>query len=81
MKYRCTADTDLDDLIGRDVKDSFEYGPLAVAMKSGEHLELENSAALSAVMIAKLQAFRYGLFIVETEEALQAGPNFQLFLH
>ena len=81
MKYRCTADTDLDDLIGRELKDSFEYGPLAVAMKAGEHLELENSAALSAVMIAKLQAFLYGLFIVETEEALHARPDFELFLH
>ncbi len=80
MKYHCTADTDLDELIGRDGSDSFQYGPLAVAMKSGEHLELENSAALSAVMVAKLEAFRYGLFIVETEETLRAQPSFSLLL-
>ena len=81
MKYHCTPDTELDDLIGRDGAVGFDYGPLAAALKLGERLELENSDALPVLMQAKIQAVLHGLFIVETEETLRVLPGFKLVLH
>jgi len=81
MRYRCTATTDIDDLVGRDGTSGFDYGPLATALKDREELQLDNSASLSAVTIAKIRLLVRGLFIVETEETLRAGPGFRLVLH
>lgn len=81
MRYHCTSETDIDDLIGRDSAAGFAYGPLAAALKANENLELENSASLSALTVAKIQLLLRGLFIVETEETLMAGPDFRLILH
>lgn len=80
MKYHCTANTDIVELIGHDGVSGFDYGPLASALKSNEELELENSAALSALMIAKIRLLLQGLFLVETEEVLRAKPGFRLVL-
>jgi hypothetical protein len=80
MRYRCTSNTDLVELIGHDGASGFDYGPLASALKASEDLRLENSSALSALMIAKIQLLLQGLFIVETEEILRAQPGFHLFL-
>lgn len=81
MKYHCSTSTDLDDLIGRDGVDGFDYGPLSSAMMGDELLELENSTSLSALMVAKIRLLMSGFFIVETEEKLSAGPGFKLILH
>lgn len=80
MRYHCTANTDLDDLVGRDGLSGFDYGPLASALKSNEQLELENSASLSALTIAKIRILLHGMFIVETEETIRAQPGFRLIL-
>ena len=80
MKYHCTPETSLVDLIGRDGMSGFDYGPLASSMKSGEDLELENSSALPVLMRAKIQALLRGLFIVETEETLRVQPGFRLLM-
>lgn len=81
MKYHCTAKTDLDDLIGHDEANGFCYGPLSLAMKAGEELELEESGLLSAIILAKLPAFLQGVMQVETGESLQPQPSFRLILH
>lgn len=81
MKYHCTPETGIDDLVGRDGSAGFQYGPLASALKTGEDLELENSAVLSAFMMTKIRALLHGLFIVETEETLRVRPGFRLVLH
>ena len=81
MRYHCTKNTDIDDLIGRDGMCGFDYGPLAFALKANEELELENSGSLSALMLAKIRLLLHGLFIVETEETLHPHPGFQLILH
>ena len=81
MKYLCTQETGLDDLVGLDGAGGFQYGPLTSALKLGENLELENSNALSAPMMAKIQALLHGMFIVETEETLRVRPGFKLVLH
>jgi midasin (ATPase involved in ribosome maturation) len=84
MKHLCTPATDLDELIGREGLHegsvSFRYGPIAQAMMRDEELVLENSAALSAAMLAKIHAVVRGLFIPETEEALHPGDGFSLVL-
>ena len=80
MNYQCTRETNLDDLIGRDGINGFNYGPLTSALKAGEELVLEESTALSALMVAKIHALLHGLFIVETEETLHAPPGFRLLL-
>jgi len=49
-------------------------------LKLDEELVLENSAVLSAAMLAKIQAVVRGLFIPETEEALHPGGGFSLVL-
>jgi hypothetical protein len=81
MKYHCTPTTDLHELIGRDGCDGFEYGPLSHAMKHGEELVLEESHLLSRLMVTKIETVLRGLFIVETEETLNAPPGFRLVLH
>jgi hypothetical protein len=81
MRYHCTTTTDIDDLIGRDGTSGFDYGPLASALRDNEELELENSAALSALMIAKIRILLTGLFIVETEETVRARSGFRLILN
>jgi hypothetical protein len=84
MRHVCTPDTDLDELIGRERLNeggiAFHYGPIARALKLDEELVLENSAVLSAAMLAKIQAVVRGLFIPETEEALHPGGGFSLVL-
>ena len=58
MVYLCNAFTNLDELIGtgrcNGARRLFHYGPLALAMKSGEELVLENSDALSPFMRKKV---------------------------
>ncbi|HEY5762054.1 MAG TPA: hypothetical protein VIS73_02500 [Rhodocyclaceae bacterium] len=84
MIHACTANTDLDELIGRETHDGpqrqFAYGPLAMAMKQDEELVLENSAALSLFMRAKLGALINDLFIGDTAETLHAGTGFRVVL-
>lgn len=81
MKYHCTPDTDLHELIGKDGCDGFEYGPLSYALRHGEELVLEDSHMLSRLLVPKIQAVVKGLFIVETEETLRAPAGFKLVLH
>ncbi|MDK9725010.1 MAG: hypothetical protein OEL88_08955 [Sterolibacteriaceae bacterium MAG5] len=80
MRHHCTPHTDIVELIGHDGASGFDYGPLTSALKTRQDLELENSAALSALMIAKIHLLLEGLFIVETEEILRAPPGFRLIL-
>ena len=84
MKHTCTPDTDLDELIGREsMRDgivAFDYGPIPCALRLDEELVLENSAALSATMHAKIAAVVRGLFIPETEETLLPGNGFAVIL-
>ena len=81
MNYHCTATMELADLIGHDGPEGFEYGPLALALRAAEPLHLDNSASLSGLMLAKIEALTHMLFIVETEEVLQAQAGFRLVLH
>lgn len=81
MRYHCTPDTDLHELIGQDSQDGFLYGPLSAALISGEELVLEDSHVLSRLLLVKINAVLRGLFIVETEETLRAQPGFRLVLH
>jgi|LAHR01.1.fsa_nt_gb hypothetical protein len=80
MKYLCTPDTTLHDLIGQDSAEGFRYGPLAAALKSGEELVLEASHVLPPLMPTKIDALLGRLFIVETEETLRTPPGFRLVL-
>lgn len=80
MKYHCTPDTSLHDLIGCDSAEGFRYGPLASALKSGEELVLEASHVLPPLTVAKINALVGRLFIVETEETLRTPPGFRLVL-
>jgi hypothetical protein len=81
MRYHCTPNTDLHELIGRDGQDGFEYGPLSNALRNGEDLVLEESHLLSRLMVTKIQSVLRGLFSVETEETLRAPESFRLVLH
>ena len=81
MKYECTRDTDLDDLIGHDESDGFHNGPLYTAMKRDEPLELVDSARLSAVVRTRLEHVRHGFVIVETGERILPPEHFKLLLH
>ena len=85
MKYHCTADTDLEELIGHECASAsglaFTYGPLPQAMLNDEELELENSAALPVMMAAKLHALCISLFIAEIAVRIPAGQHFRLLLH
>lgn len=81
MKYHCTSNTDLDELVGHEVDGAYCYGPLSEAMREGEVLELEESASLSGFMLLKLKALLGGIFIPETGECITAGPCFRVVLH
>lgn len=84
MVYRCTACTDLEELIGSECWEGehllFRYGPLTLAMKHGEELVLENSGALSMFTLAKVRATLETLFIDETSESIRPGHGFHLIL-
>lgn len=84
MIHPCTENTDLDELIGHEEtigpQRQFHYGPLAMAMKRDEELVLENSAAMSILMRAKLSTLIKDLFIEDTAEALHAGKGFRVLL-
>lgn len=81
MKHHCTRHTDLDELIGHDEAGGFLYGPLSLAMRRGEELELEASDQLPATMHAKLAALLHGVVLVETGEAILPPASFRLVLH
>lgn len=85
MVHDCTEQTDLDELIGKQYWEEqcllFHYGPLARAMKVGEELILENSEALSPLLLAKLGSLlRDDLFIDETAELIHPPAGFRLTL-
>ena len=84
MKYHCTADTDLEELIGHECASAsgsvFTYGPVPQAMLNDEELVLENSAALPVMMAAKLHALCLSLFIAEIAVRIPAGQHFRLLL-
>jgi midasin (ATPase involved in ribosome maturation) len=84
MVYKCTVRTDLDELIGTEhregLKPYFQYGPLVIAMKRGEQLILENSGALSPLMVYKVSSVLSKLFIAETAEVIRANDGFRLSL-
>lgn len=80
MKHLCTPDTDLDELVGHDESDGFHPGPLSLAMKQGEPLELLASNALSQVTVIKLLVLTHGLVLVETGENIIPGACFKLVL-
>jgi len=84
MMYPCTERTDLDELIGSEGWEGerliFRYGPLALAMKRGEELVLENSGALSVFTLAKVHAMLNTLFIEDTSESIRSGEGFHLIL-
>ena len=81
MRYQCTPDTDLDELVGHDEADGFHPGPLSQAMKTGEELELVASHCLSPLLLLKLGALTHGMVIVETGESISPPPCFRLILH
>lgn len=80
MKHQCTPDTDLDELVGHDEADGFHPGPLSLAMKHDEPLELLSSSALSQVTMIKLLVLAHGLVLVETGESIIPGACFKLIL-
>ncbi|HNC51201.1 MAG TPA: hypothetical protein PLO14_03030 [Accumulibacter sp.] len=85
MVHDCTDQTDLDELIGKQCWEGqcllFRYGPLARAMKIGEELILENSEALSPLLLAKLGSLLHDdLFIDETAEQIHPPAGFRLTL-
>ena len=81
MRHQCTPDTDLDELVGRDESDGFHPGPLSLAMKAGEELELIASSTLSPILLFKLSTLTRGLFLIETGESISPPPCFRLILH
>jgi len=81
MRHLCTPDTDLDELVGHDEADGYHPGPLSLAMKAGEELELVASDCLSPVTQSKLATLVHGLYVVETGEAITPAPDFRLILH
>ena len=84
MRYRCSRSTDLMELFGREEStvDGFRFrcGPIAQAMKNGEELVLENSAALSQIMLVKIRELIRSFFIVETEERIYPTKGFHLIM-
>jgi len=84
MRHTCTANTDLDELIGIDALPSgahaFRYGPVPLAMRADEELVLENSKALTAPTAAKVRYLARDLFIAETQEHILPGTGFRLIL-
>lgn len=81
MKYHCTADTDLDELVGHEEVNGYCYGPFSTAMRNGDELVLEDSRALPQLMLLKLQALMGGIFIAETGERIAASPCFRMSLN
>lgn len=83
MRHVCTPQTDLDELIGLDAAGprGFRYGPIPLAMRADEELVLENSASLSALLLAKIRLVARDLFIAETEEHIRPGAGFHLVLN
>lgn len=80
MRHVCTPNTDLDELVGHDEADGYHPGPLSLAMKAGEELELVASSCLSPLTLFKLTALTHGLFVVETGESIAPLPCFRLTL-
>lgn len=80
MKHLCTPDTDLDELVGHDESDGFHPGPLSLAMKNGEPLELVSSGCLSMVTLIKLASLTHGLMLLETGESIAPAECFKLIL-
>lgn len=82
MHHTCTTQTDLDELIGMEFvenqRPAFHYGPLALAMKRGEELVLDNSSQLSLLLRAKLPALLESLTIEETSEIIHPGAGFRV---
>lgn len=81
MQYCCTPSTDLDELVGHEEADGYHAGPLSLAMKRGEELELLASELLSLPMRLKLESLMRGIFVVETGETILPPARFQLLLH
>lgn len=81
MKFECTRDTDLDDLIGHDEVDGFHSGPLYAAMKHDEPLELVGSMLLSVIVRSRLEQVSHGFVIAETGEHVLPPEHFRLLLH
>lgn len=81
MRFQCTRDTDLDDLIGHDEVDGFHRGPLYAAMKGDEPLELIGSALLSVIVRTRLEQVSHGFVVVETGERVLPPEHFKLLLH
>ncbi len=84
MVHTCNAQTDLDELIGSEQWEGsrllFRYGPLVQAMRGGEELVLENSAALSALTLVKVRAMLKALFLDDTAETIEPRAGFRLTL-
>lgn len=80
MRHLCTPDTDLDELVGHEEADGFHAGPLSVAMRRGEALELIASDALSRLTLVKIAALTQGLLLVETGECIAPAACFKLVL-
>jgi midasin (ATPase involved in ribosome maturation) len=82
MHHMCTTQTDLDELIGTESCENhrlaFRYGPLALAMKRGEELVLDNSSQLSLLLRAKLPVLLDSLTIEETSEIIHPGAGFRV---
>jgi len=78
MRYRCTARTDLYELIGQEDGTEFRYGPLCKAMKHGEKLTLEDADKLPRILLEKLACLRHGLLIIETGEYIAPDSRFRL---
>ena len=84
MRYQCNGNTDLTDLFGREENTvdgiRFRYGPIPQAMRNNEEIVLENSAALSKLLLAKIGVLSHDFFVVETEEQIHPGKDFHLIL-
>ena len=81
MRHLCTQDTDLDELLGHQEDDGYHAGPLSLAMKAGEELELVASESLSNLTRIKLDVLTRGLFVVETGETILPSEHFRIVLH
>lgn len=80
MKHVCTPETDLDELVGHEEADGFHPGPLSIAMKRGEPLELVASDSLSRLTTMKLSVLAHGLLLIETGELVAPHDCFSLVL-
>jgi midasin (ATPase involved in ribosome maturation) len=84
MVHTCSALSDLDEFIGTEFSDeqgfAFHYGPLPLAMKSGEELILTNSSTLTPYLLGKLGHILGNLYIAETAEEIHPKEGFRLNL-